>query len=142
MNIDEVVRSVSYVERAAIQAATETHSAEVWARTIGSAVRADLLREMVGNPFCPLADPDPAVLAWNDGTVRRIAEGIYNEQAFDRLPILADALQDAGCENDYILDHCCCEGPHVRGCWGIDLLLGKECRNILPHRLYTEAARP
>jgi hypothetical protein len=94
--------------------------------TIGSAVRADLLREIVGNPYCPSPSPSPAVLAWNDGTVRRIAEGIYNGQAFDRLPILADALLDAGCDDEALLAHCRSAGPHVVGCWAVDLVLGRE----------------
>jgi hypothetical protein len=55
-----------------------------------------------------------------------IAQGIYAGRAFDRLPILHDALLDAGCDDEAILSHCRCEGPHVRGCWVIDLLLGKE----------------
>src|SRR5262245_3491657 len=54
-----------------------------------------LLREVVGNPFRPVSLA-PAVLAWEDGIVSRVTEGIYRERAFDRLPILADALQDAG----------------------------------------------
>lgn len=53
-------------------------------------------------------------------------EGIHDDRAFDRLPILADAFQDAGCENDDILAHCRGEGPHVRGCWVVDLVLGKS----------------
>jgi hypothetical protein len=55
-------------------------------------------------------------------TVIALAEKIYQERAFDRMPILADALQDAGCENEDVLNHCRSEGPHVRGCWVIDLL--------------------
>ncbi|HUR53438.1 MAG TPA: hypothetical protein VMZ71_04880 [Gemmataceae bacterium] len=55
-----------------------------------------------------------------------LANGIYEERAFDRLPILADALQDAGCDNDGILTHCRGDGAHVRGCWVVDLLLGKS----------------
>lgn len=55
-----------------------------------------------------------------------LALGIDNEQAFDRLPILADALEDAGCTNQDILDHCRGGGVHVRGCWVVDLLLGRE----------------
>lgn len=105
--------------------------------------KADLLREIVGNPFtaqflccsvkggrhlpldnkCPGCGP---ILAWNDGTVPRMAQSIYEERAFDRMPILADALEEAGCDNEAILQHCRGGGPHVRGCWVLDLLLGKE----------------
>ena len=88
---------------------------------------ADLLRDIFGNPFRPSLPPPPAVLAWNDSTVPRIAAGIYEERAFDRMPILADALLDAGCENEEILQHCRQQkGVHTRGCWVIDLHLGKE----------------
>jgi hypothetical protein len=84
-----------------------------------------LLDDIVGYPFrMPIIDP--IWLSWNDGTVRRIAEGIYEERAFDRLPILHDALLDAGCDDEDILAHCRSEGPHVRGCWVIDLILGKQ----------------
>ena len=69
---------------------------------------------------------DPRWLAWNDGAVRKMAQVIYDDRAFDRLPILADALEDAGCDNAAILSHCRGPGEHVRGCWVVDLLLGKE----------------
>jgi hypothetical protein len=46
--------------------------------------------------------------------------------AFDRLPILADALEEAGCDEPALLAHCRSDGPHVRGCWAVDLVLGKE----------------
>jgi hypothetical protein len=82
----------------------------------------DLIRDIFGNPFRPIAiDP-----AWFTSTAVAIAQGIYDDRAFDRLPILGDALQDAGCENADILAHCRSEGPHVRGCWVVDLVLGKE----------------
>jgi hypothetical protein len=55
-----------------------------------------------------------------------LAAGIYDEKAFDRLPILADALQDAGCEDAAVLEHCRGEGPHSRGCWVVDLVLGRN----------------
>jgi hypothetical protein len=83
------------------------------------------LRDIFGNPFRRSLSVTSAVLAWNDGTVRRIAQGIYEERAFDLLPILADALLDAGCDNEDIFAHCRSAGPHVRGCWVLDLLLGK-----------------
>jgi hypothetical protein len=86
---------------------------------------AALVRDIFGNPFRG-AVVDSAWLAWNDGTVRRIAQAIYDERAFDRMPILADALEDAGCDNADILNHCRTPGVHVRGCWVVDLLLGKE----------------
>jgi hypothetical protein len=89
-------------------------------------VQIDILRCIFGNPFRPSPPLPSAVLAWNDGTVRRIAEGIYEGRAFDRLPILADALLDAGCDNDDLIRHCRSEGPHVRGCWAIDTMLGKS----------------
>ncbi len=80
------------------------------------------LRDIIGNPFRPVtADP-----AWLTSDVVALAHGIYEEKAFDRMPILADALQDAGCENDDVLSHCRGPGPHVRGCWVVDLILGKE----------------
>jgi hypothetical protein len=84
-----------------------------------------LIRDILHNPFRPVL-VDRAWLEWNDGTVRRIAQAIYDERAFDRMPILADALEDAGCDNADILNHCRSGGEHVRGCWVVDLLLGKS----------------
>jgi hypothetical protein len=137
-------------------------------------VRAALLRDIYGNLFRPalvirngklgvrngdephydLDDPQ-RWLAWNDGTIPKLAQAIYDKRAFDRMPILADALEEAGCHNVEILNHCrgkercpsCvsygrydtlfhphgCDngyiplrGPHIRGCWVLDLLLGKQ----------------
>jgi uncharacterized protein DUF6331 len=62
---------------------------------------------------------------WRTSTVLALAQGIYDERAFDRLPILADALEDAGCDNEEMLAHCRGAGPHARGCWVVDLVLGK-----------------
>jgi hypothetical protein len=87
--------------------------------------QAQFLRCIIGNPFRPVSIR-AGLLAWNDGTVRRIAQSIYEERAFDRMPVLADALEDAGCTNRAILDHCRQPGQHVRGCWILDLILGKE----------------
>ncbi|MBY0456195.1 MAG: hypothetical protein K2V38_02540 [Gemmataceae bacterium] len=82
---------------------------------------ANLIRDVFGNPFRPVAfDP-----VWRTSTAVALAQGIYDERAFDRMPILADALQDAGCDNDDILNHCRdANTPHVRGCWVVDLVLG------------------
>jgi hypothetical protein len=82
------------------------------------------LRCIFGNPFRSLAI-DSAWLAWNGGTIPKIAEAIYDEKAFDRFPVLADALEEAGCDNAEFLAHLREPGPHVRGCWVVDLLLGK-----------------
>ena len=74
------------------------------------------------NPFYPA----PLAPSWLSSTVVTLAEGIYQGRAFDGMPILADALQDAGCDNDDILNHCRGEGPHVRGCWVVDLITGRK----------------
>jgi hypothetical protein len=85
----------------------------------------DVLRDLFGNPFRSAA-VDPSWLTWNGSTVVTLAQGIYNELAFDRLPVLADALEDAGCDNADILNHCRQPGEHVRGCWVVDLLTGRS----------------
>ncbi len=67
---------------------------------------------------------------WLTSTVTAIAEGIYEEDAHDRMPILADALQDTGCENTLILNHCRAAKPHAKGCWVIDLLTGRHSPTV------------
>jgi hypothetical protein len=80
------------------------------------------MREIFGNPFRPVVfDPE-----WRTTTAGAIAQEVYESRDFGALPILADALQDAGCDSDAILTHCLGDGPHVRGCWVVDLVLGKE----------------
>jgi hypothetical protein len=88
-----------------------------------SAYQRAYIRDIFGNPFRPVSlDP-----AWLTSDVVALARGIYDDRAFDRMPILADALQDTGCANDDILNHCRDTSlAHVRGCWVVDLLLGKE----------------
>ena len=85
----------------------------------------DLLREVFGNPFRWITI-DAAWPAWNDGAIPKMAQGIYDGRAFGRLQLLADALEEAGCDNADILSHCRSGGEHVRGCWVVDLLLGKS----------------
>jgi hypothetical protein len=80
-----------------------------------------ILHCVVGNPFRPVAfDP-----SWRTSTAFALAEGVYADRAFDRLPILADALEDAGCDAAELLAHLRGDGPHARGCWVVDLVLGK-----------------
>jgi hypothetical protein len=86
--------------------------------------QADLLRDVVGNPFrAVLVDPD--WLAWSGGVPGRMAHAIYEGRRFQDLSLLADALEDAGCTDAEILSHCRGGGFHSRGCWVIDQLLGK-----------------
>lgn len=81
-----------------------------------------LVHDSFGNPFRPVTlDPH-----WQSETVVALAAGIYDERAFDRMPILADALEEAGCDHADVLAHCRGDGPHVRGCWVVDLVLGKS----------------
>jgi hypothetical protein len=82
------------------------------------------LDDIFGNPFRPVT-LDPSWLAWNDRIIPTLAQAIYDHRAFDRLPLLADALVKSGCANEVILGHCRGPGPHVRGCWALDLVLGK-----------------
>jgi len=93
---------------------------KTWAAERSSQV--DFLREIFGNPFRPVAiDPD-----WLTSTVTALAQTIYAGRAFDRLPILADALEESGCTDADVLEHCRSAGVHVRGCWVVDLVLGKS----------------
>ncbi|MCE9566327.1 MAG: hypothetical protein K8U57_30250 [Planctomycetes bacterium] len=79
------------------------------------------MRDIFGNPFRPVTlSPE-----WRTTTVLALANQLYESRNFDAMPILADALQDAGCENDDILNHCREPGEHVRGCWVVDMILGK-----------------
>ena len=102
-----------------------------WAARATGAVRqeseaqADLLRDVIGTYFNRV-DINPAWLTWNDGTVHNIAHAIYEDRTFEQMPVLADALEEAGCDNADILKHCREPNVHVRGCWVIDLLLGKH----------------
>jgi hypothetical protein len=91
-------------------------------REVSSKEQAALLRDIFGNPFRPFA-VDPA---WLTPTVTALAREMYESRDFSPTPILADALQDAGCEDADVLDHCRSDGPHVRGCWVVDLVLGKS----------------
>jgi hypothetical protein len=91
-----------------------------------------LIADLFGNPFRPVF-LDPSLLTWHDGTIPKLAQSVFDARDLPsghldqhRLAVLADALEDAGCDNRDILDHCRSEGLHVRGCWVADLLLGKS----------------
>ena len=84
--------------------------------------QSELVRCVFSNPFKPVAfNP-----TWRTSTVVEVAQGIYQERAFERLPVLGDALEEAGCSSPEILDHCRSEGVHVRGCFVVDGVLARE----------------
>lgn len=85
-------------------------------------VQAQLLRCIFGNPFRPITlDP-----SWLTPTVVSLTNQMYDSRDFSAMSILADALQDANCDNQDVLNHCRGPGPHVRGCWVLDLLTNRE----------------
>jgi hypothetical protein len=128
----EAARAAHQASRAAAAALTARAMAQGRSssegRAIGEAERAAharLLRDIFGNPWWPASIPPP-VLAWNGDTVPRLAQSIYEEHAFDRTPILADALEEAGCQDADILGHLRGPGAHTRGCFVVDALLGRS----------------
>jgi hypothetical protein len=140
------------VERAAARAVnpagTSTHSARlaeqvarvrlsrvlgVAAYDINTRVSVALLRDVFGNPFRSAPVIDPAWLSWQGGTAPQLARGAYDDRRLPegtldpaRLAVLADALEDAGCTDAELLGHLRGPGPHVRGCWAVDVVLGRE----------------
>jgi hypothetical protein len=134
LDAEKVVRHVA----SAIQAAEherawvpwEQVTSQGWARmraksatSVSSEAEAqsNLLRDVFGNPFRPIVLDG----AWLTPSVDTLAQVIYDERAFDRMPHLADLLEETGCDDANILYHCRSQAEHVRGCWMIDLLLGK-----------------
>ena len=83
--------------------------------------QAALMRCLFGNPFRPISRFD-----WATSEVRALADSMYTERAFDRMPLLGDALSAAGCTNSSMIEHCRLGGEHARGCWVLDTVLGKE----------------
>ncbi len=90
----------------------------------GATARSAIVRDLYGNPFSQVV-PDSTWLDWNGAALCKMARTIHDEYRFEDLPVLADALEDAGCTESELLDHCRSAQPHVRGCWAVDLLLGK-----------------
>jgi hypothetical protein len=99
------------------------HSRQRWEGEVSERrAQCELLREILGNPFRPVVfAPD-----WRTNVAVSLARQMHESRDFSAMPILADALEDAGCDNEQLLGHCSGPGPHVRGCWVVDLLLGKE----------------
>jgi hypothetical protein len=86
--------------------------------------QSELLRCVAGNPFRAAA-LEAWVLRWREGTVSHLARAIYDDRSFGDLPVLADALEEAGCADASVLDHCRRKYEHARGCWVLDLLLAR-----------------
>jgi hypothetical protein len=100
----------------------EVHEAMTAAATDTRRSLAALVRCVHGNPFQPVtADP-----GWRTSSALALSTRMYEARDFTPMPVLADALQEAGCDAAAVLDHCRSGGPHVRGCWVVDLLLGKK----------------
>src|SRR5262245_4276774 len=94
-------------------------------RSAENEIQCQLLRDLFAVFVGPVAVA-PSWFAWNGRTVLQLARVIYEERRFEDLPILADALEEAGCTDAEILAHCRSQTEHVRGCWVVDALLGKE----------------
>jgi hypothetical protein len=126
--------AVTLAVRKAIQAGQPRSAAEAGSGAAARAEVCQILRDVLGNPFRPVP-PQRGKRRWEEqrrwwldaktGVARKIAEAIYAEGCFSDSPILADALEEAGCTNPDLLSHLRGTGPHVRGCWAIDLVLGK-----------------
>jgi hypothetical protein len=95
------------------------------ARQTVQAAHCAVMRDIFGNPFRPPAF-DPAWRTANGGAALRLAQVLYDERRFEDMPILADALEDAGCTDAALLEHCRGGGPHALGCWALDAALGKS----------------
>jgi hypothetical protein len=103
------------------------------AAAVENAAQVLLLHDIFGSPLFRPLTIHPGWLTWGGGTARRLAEAAYTERQLPsgyldqaRLGVLADALEEAGCQEAHLLDHLRGTGPHVRGCWALDALLGKS----------------
>ena len=123
-NAEETMYAVKDVPKAVAAITGSAEYSDGWeaARQAEMRVLSDLYRCVLGNPFRPVNfSPE-----WRTDTAVSLARAMYESREFGAMPILADALQDAGCAEPAILDHCRASGEHVRGCWVADLVLGKE----------------
>jgi hypothetical protein len=89
------------------------------------AEQCQLLQCIAGNVFRPVSLA-PAVLAMQGGVVVRMATAIYNDRRWEDMPLLGDALEEAGCDDQTVLDHCRGSGPHARGCFVVDAILKRS----------------
>jgi hypothetical protein len=131
--IASVLEDFSQLKRAEIlhrvrAIAEDARLARYWGQTVfpehePPITQLSLLRDIVGNPFRPVPI-QPEWLFWQDRLIPQLARAMYAERRFAELPVLADALEDAGCDEQAILGHLRAPAVHVRGCWAVDLLVG------------------
>ena len=120
-------KSTWHVECTRIEIARRTSiaSKREAAQTAERIAQTSIVRDLLGNPFRTVSI-DPACLSWNHGIIRKIAQTIYDERQYENLSASCPyALDQAHCTNQDIMSHCQQAGPHFRGCWVIDVLLGK-----------------
>jgi hypothetical protein len=122
--LDALVNATHLFVRVIVDGATYTNPPFPDARAYAELGRPMLaiFRCIFGNPFRKAAFSN----AWGSGTAVALARRMHESRNFDAMLILADALEEAGCTDAEILAHCRSEGPHVRGCWVVDLILGKQ----------------
>ena len=95
---------------------------EIGLQTSSRQHQAMLIRDVVSNPYRQVA----FCQKWRTATATALAQRMYESRDFGAMPILADALEESGCDSEEILGHCREPGPHVRGCWVVDAALGKK----------------
>jgi hypothetical protein len=130
---DGISCAIGAAEEARLDAVEERYDESEEIEQTEAAAQTDVLRCVFGPLAFRGVGNDPAILAWQDGLVVRMAKEIYEERALPsghldcaRLAVLADALTDAGCPDVELLEHLRSPGPHYRGCWAVDLLGGKS----------------
>jgi hypothetical protein len=117
----QAVREAAYE----VSAGHDEARATAEAAALEQQAQAELVREVFGNPFRP-PQIEPAWVSWGNGAAVALARVIYDNNQFEDMPYLGDALEDAGCADERMLGHCRTPGGHARGCWVLDLLLVKE----------------
>ena len=120
ISVDLTAQLVREAASSAASAATTYHDYTA-GKKAAAIIQSRLLRDIFGNPFRPMSFD----ASWLTPQLVVLAQAIYDERGFDRMPELAGALEAAGCNDTAILDHCRGPGPHVRGCWVLDLIRGK-----------------
>jgi hypothetical protein len=112
-SVSQCVRLVCYIARHA-QILADEEQERRW--------QAQILCDILGGH-----EPSPELeSSWYTGASVSLARKMYDSRDFSLMPVLADALEDVGCDNETVLNHCRGDGPHVRGCWVVDLLTGRS----------------